>query len=530
MGGEQGIEVRDVGPVESIVAPYDGAGGVYVFRGPNGAGKTHALGAIQGLRDKGALAELSSRDGGDRGYVHGFGVSVSIGRRTDRRGDLGVRMIGGEDPSAIADPGYKDPAVNDEHRLRAMCRLLGVDVDVPLFAELCGGEAPMRETLKPATLALAGKNDLPGFADAVRRDVNAAALAAENTAQNDGLRSQGIMDTLRDVCMDAEHDEVALRGRVSAAERELAQAEEAVRQQARRITAADAARARLAEAESDRDAGAKDRLEGRLDELRDTRLRVDGDIARIDETLSSVRTELALMKEREATLQRERAELCGRIKALDVEHQSTLRGLDDCDRHQRLLDSWRAEIEAGAIPAGEVIGSERIEALRAAKAQADAANDAGVVVRRALGQKAQADGLADSSRAARKRGEALRAIARGVDEVVAKSLRRVAPEGWGVSDGRLTMKTSRGTEMFERLSPGQRWFAVLDVAIKAVGAGGVLSIKQEAWEGLDPMNRAETERRCRAAQVTIYTAEADAGSLRIEKFEAVGELDGQWTS
>ena len=51
----------------------------------------------------------------------------------------------------------------------------------------------------------------------------------------------------------------------------------------------------------------------------------------------------------------------------------------------------------------------------------------------------------------------------------------------------------------------------LDVAIEAVGPRGLLTIRQEAWEGLDPVNRQAICDHVRARGVVLLTAEATGG-------------------
>jgi hypothetical protein len=48
------------------------------------------------------------------------------------------------------------------------------------------------------------------------------------------------------------------------------------------------------------------------------------------------------------------------------------------------------------------------------------------------------------------------------------------------------------------------------VAAQQVGQGGLVTVPQEAWEALDPVNRAEIAQIARQVGVVILTAEADA--------------------
>jgi len=63
---------------------------------------------------------------------------------------------------------------------------------------------------------------------------------------------------------------------------------------------------------------------------------------------------------------------------------------------------------------------------------------------------------------------------------------------------------------------GERWRIALEIAIAAVGEGGLLVIPQEAWEGLDPLNREAIAQQAKAALVVILTAECSDGELTAE--------------
>lgn len=80
--------------------------------------------------------------------------------------------------------------------------------------------------------------------------------------------------------------------------------------------------------------------------------------------------------------------------------------------------------------------------------------------------------------------------------------------------------TKRGETFFNDLSAGERWKIALDVAIDAVGERGLIPLAQEAWEGLDPVNRRLIADHVRGRKVTVITAQCDAGELRAEPFEA----------
>lgn len=66
----------------------------------------------------------------------------------------------------------------------------------------------------------------------------------------------------------------------------------------------------------------------------------------------------------------------------------------------------------------------------------------------------------------------------------------------------------RGVTPYAELSAGERWRIALDVAVGALPSHGVLTVPQEAWEGLDPENRRLVAEHVRDRGVVLLTAEA----------------------
>ena len=90
-----------------------------------------------------------------------------------------------------------------------------------------------------------------------------------------------------------------------------------------------------------------------------------------------------------------------------------------------------------------------------------------------------------------------------------------------VEAGRLVLDTHRGATYFADLSHGERWKIALDIGIDAVGENGVLTIPQEAYESLDPVNRRSIAEHVYGRGVVIITAEASEDEvLTAEVFDA----------
>jgi hypothetical protein len=470
------IDVDDLGPVRHLSIPVPSGGGVVVLRGRNGLGKSHALAAVSALA--GAGDRPPTRDGQRAGHVEGLGARLTVGLRTTRSGELEARAIDGADPSQLVDPGIKDLAAADRRRIEALCRLAGVRADLGLFASVlpAGGEDALRRVASPATIAA---EDLPAMAAGLRRDLQAAARAAENEAQARRGEAEGYRGAYQGVDLAAPHDRAELGAAAEAAAVALARAQEQRR-------GADEARAAAARA---REAVERAAYDGPSAE----------DAARAE---GEARTELARIREQLASAE-SLLSAASRARAAAVSHE-------------RAVAAWRDSIEAAErTPRPE---DAELAELDAAAKRARAALSTCEVVRRAIDARAAQERALAISAEAERRGAALRDAARDVDQALSAALDK-AGTGLRVLEGRLVLDTDRGAEPFAELSPGERWRVALDVALSTGGPASLLVIPQEAWEAMDPINRAAVGEHARRTGVVVLTAEADEGELRAEPLD-----------
>jgi hypothetical protein len=131
-------------------------------------------------------------------------------------------------------------------------------------------------------------------------------------------------------------------------------------------------------------------------------------------------------------------------------------------------------------------------------------------------QKSKAEELAVSAQEYAQEAAALRRKAKQTDEVLSEIVSTLPGCPLTVVDGKLSVQTRRGPTFYAELSMGERWRIALEIAIAAVGEGGLLVIPQEAWEGLDPQNRDAIAKQAKAARVVILTAECADSELKAE--------------
>lgn len=469
------IKLENIGPIASAAIKVPEAGGVVVLRGRNGSGKSIALDAVSAAvsgKGKPPLKDLATR-----GEVQAGGVSLTVGRNVRRAGELEVATLEGRLSVAdLVDPGILDPARADATRIKALVGLSGATIDP---GDLHGFPDELLDglTLEDPVAAMAE----------LKRRLDIGAREYEKLSEKDGASARALLES------NPEPDEplidkTAAQERVTAALRAF----DAVQAQAKAATGAAAkaaaARERLKALPSADVVAAKSeagRAETAVQESR----------ALCQRLKSEYEAALATYKENVAS----RDLAFARSKA--AEEQAAMRA------------ELERQIDESAIPGPT---QEEIEA--AEREMEKARSDIAQAHLQALNAEHRKDGeaLAVSAQEHAREAAELRRKAKQTDEVLSEIVSTLPGCPLQVVDGRLLCGTKRGPTHYHDLSMGERWRIALDVAILAVGEGGLLVVPQEAWEGLDPDNRAAIAERVRAARVVILTAECSDGDLTAE--------------
>lgn len=481
------IEIENVGPITSLSIPVPKEGGVVVLQGPNGKGKTTALEAVESLV-KGRPPGL--RDGTKRGRIEGLGVKINVGLSSRRSGELEVQSLEGRlDVSDLVDPGIASPEAADTRRIKALIALSGVDCRPELFAPLVeGGMKTLEELIPPSKLQ---SSDILEVAAAVKRAIEAESRKIEGKAEAESGRATGLYQQCDGIPEEAEFDAETLRISYENAVKEH-QRMVAMREANDRIERA-ADKARIAWHEATRE-----QIES-VEQI-EQRIALEADGLRVtNESIQELQQELAL-KTHQRDIQKE-----------------ALAGLRDAkeraEQHASRIDSLRAQIDA-ASTLNAVTDDDIAAAERRKESASQACVDGARVRDAAIKRRQAADARAESLRLQRQ-AECLRSAASGTDEILTELVSGLnVPLSVKVIEGRtrLMTPTDRGPTYYADLSAGERWRIALDVAIEAVGQRGLLTIRQEAWEGLDPANRQAICEHVRARGVVLLTAEATGGT------------------
>lgn len=479
------IEVRDAGPVDVFrLALRDEPGGVYEVLGPNGAGKSCVGRALQALQT-GRGSDVPVRDGATFATVQGLGARLTIGRRSTRSGELEVVHLDGLDPSVLVDPGLKEHGAADAERIRQLCRLARADTSPAPFQAELGDDALWTAAVRPQSLS---RDDLPSLAASVKRDLEAAARVHEAERDQLQIRAQGMEAAVPKDLPEEPIDRAALGRDLEEAASHLATVQ-----------------ARRGEHERATEAAADAR--NALDSY--------GGAGSVDD-LERVRTARAQADERVAVIERELAAARQAQQAADQEFRSTI------ETARRRAAAERAVQTAQAV---QPVSDDELAAARQALEETRVAASRAEVV--AQGQQARRDArvvLERASRAAAVAGR-YRDAAAGCDRVLAEALAKVCPPGLRVHAGRLLYQHAvRGEIPFAELSQGEAFrLAIPMYARELRGRAGqdapcMLVIRQEAWESLDPANKAEVRSVATAERVDVIAQRAAEGELRLEEF------------
>lgn len=468
------IEFENIGPIRKASISIDENGGVATLRGRNGSGKSIALEAVRSaLTGKG---KPPVKDLAKQGIIKVGGVTLTVGRTARRSGELEIRAL--DDRLSVADlvdPGVADPIRADATRIKALVGLSGATIDP---GDLHGFPENLLDGID--------LNEPVAAMAELRQRLNIGANEYEKLAAKDEAAAKALLESLEEFDWPV-IDPAQAQERVTNALRVIDRLEDQIK------SAVDAAA---------RNKAARDRLA--------LIPAVDVDAAQRDAArLVSVTDEkkalaLKLKSEYEAAL--------ADYKTSVVDRDAAIANAEDAQAQAKLRAELERQISESEIakPTDAEIEFANAELLSAKDAQAKSVQQQAITH-----QKAKADELVGSAQEHAQEAIELRRKAKQTDEVLSEIVSTLAGCPLTVIEGRLSTQTKRGPTFYADLSMGERWRIALEIAISAVGEGGLLVIQQEAWEGLDPQNRDAIAKQAKAARVVILTAECSDSDLLV---------------
>lgn len=489
------VDVRNIGPISHVRFEVPDKG-LLLLEGPNGSGKTTLIELLQCLQQGSSLNDFTVRDGELSGSAQAFGLTVSHGHGRKKAGVDGECTVPslskGIDPSILVDPGLKGAEANDARRMAMLCRMAGVQPNIELFA------AVVPDLKLVATDAVLASESVPEMADKLRRGLHERALALEKEGEVLERRAATLALTVEGVKLDVPSAEEA-RARLNELTQERATAIAQANAYAKAKRAAENAQAIIERAGT----VAIEDLERTLAEARKTVKGAGELVATAQQALARAQSNLDTARAAQDTAERAEVE--------------ATKKLDDARATHAQVEQARAAMRE--LDELENPNAEDLARLERAHAEATNAVVLAGDADRARQTLAQSESVRKEAKAKADSAESLRSQAHATENVVAEAISRIAPMGLHVEGGRLVTKTARGKTLWDDLSHGERWTIALECAIGAVGTGGVLSIRQEACEALDPENLHAIAQRAWDAGVCIVTARAAGGELTARVYQ-----------
>ena len=469
------IEFENIGPIRKASISIDENGGVATLRGRNGSGKSIALEAVRSaLTGKG---KPPVKDLAKQGIIKVGGVTLTVGRTARRSGELEIRAL--DDRLSVADlvdPGLADPIRADATRIKALVGLSGATIDP---GDLHGFPENLLDGLS--------LDDPVSAMAELKKRLNIGANEYEKLSTKDESAAQALLDAISEE-IGSSIDTAKAQERVTLALRTVDELEDQIK------LSVDAAA---------RNKAARERLE--LIPVVDVDA-TQRDAARLEDVTAYKKAHaLKLKAEYEAALTDYKTSVVDKDAAAAAAHAAS-----DQARLRAELERQISESTIKPPSAEEMMASDA--ELSAAKAEQTLAAQQQALAH----QKSKAEELAVSAQEYAQEAAELRRKAKQTDEVLSEIVSTLPGCPLTVIEGRLSTKTKRGPTFYADLSMGERWRIALDIAIAAVGEGGLLVIPQEAWEGLDPPNREAIARQAKAARVVILTAECADSELKAE--------------
>lgn len=504
------LEITDIGPIEHLQIPCPDGGGIVVLSGRNGAGKTTALNAVDSIVS--GDTKVTPRDGCSRGSVDAFGATLRVGKRSSRSGELEVTSLDSRlSPAQLVDPGLKSADAADAVRIKALLQLAGAKPQVSDFFALVGSQEQFEQAVPES---LADVDDVVTLAAKIKRSLESEARRKESTAENEAGKAAAYRKGIEDLDLSSVPDAAALNQRLEAAIRhESTLTEQALTADRLRKDAADA-RTTLAKLTIGED----------LDTYRTRSAEADAEHTRISLCLEECRQEVKDAETALAALQMQKRALesqesAAKNRCLDATDALTSAASRE-ERRAETITALQEQLDRAAQVECPTV--DDIEAASTAVTAAREAIEQAAVSRRAVEQAAKADEHDATAKSLVKQATALRNAAKGTDDVLSDLVGRCGTP-LIVRAGRLYLETKRGLTEFRELSHGERWKVAIDVALQAFPQDAehtpILTIPQEAWEGLDPPNRRVIADHATERGVLILTAEcSDAAEVTAGEF------------
>lgn len=474
------ISLDNVGPIEHF--EFSGSKpGITVFSGPNGVGKSIFQKAIQTAAAGSGKVPL--RDNARSGEVNAFGATITIGGNCRHTGSFEVLSLNGRfNLAELVDPRIDTPALADAARIKALVSLTGVKADVNLFRRHESFAGTFDTVVNPASIST---DDLVEMAKKIKADYDKAALANEKTAEREtGIASAHVPD--KDLDLMEESDAQVLQDTYNERRDELTRLEEQARNAKTFKEQADRAKQILDESGADRLASE------RADAL---------------QSITDAGTGILEANDKIAELNLQIRTLQGKIQTLQSTEHSAKQRIRSIDDQLKMVAAAQEMLAKPAIIPPE---QSDIDDAKEAMELASAAIEKGAIIRQAKLDARKVQEHRQNAKTALQTAAKYRDAAKATDIVLSDSIKckYLRVESDGKSSRLFTDTPERGKTLYHELSDGQKYKIAIDIGADQVGDGGLLTVDQIGWEGIDADNRIAIHAHAIQRGVHIWVLEA----------------------
>ena len=481
------VVIDNVGPIDHVEIPLK-PGRVTLLTGPNGAGKTHALKAINALAGLGT-DEISLKDGKEAGRISGFNAQVKLTLKQNRRTGLFDVLVVEEGFSLarFVRPPHKSAESNDSQRLKDLASLLGVQINMKAVHDLVGGPDVYRAIVSEKT---AKASDPSEYLKSLKADCDRLA----NEKEKQAAHFEGEADTLEGTLpeqQEGESDAAVLTTRLTNARNAKTELENDVQRAKDSKDMADRAREVIKAGQGESVADAESALT----------------LAQEEEKESS-----ETIKELERLLDVERKNLESLQRRVRDANENVAKAKD---RAEAIKESQQALDDAVIEPPTD----EDFAAADRAIKEAEDAFHLGEKLRAAADTRDKVKAKRKEAEDTAKEAERLRKVAQSVFNLLVEPINKLKCGIEVCEDGRLVCTDhKRGRCYIDELSPGEGYRLAFRLMVSqnlGEDVPAIVAIPQEAFEGLDGINRKEFLAAVDETQLMVVTAKASEANQPI---------------
>ena len=499
------ITLTNIAKVRNLTIENPDGGGAIVLKGRNGIGKTTTLTAIEAVVNHNAKPVVTH--GEPKGTVDAFGVTLHVGKQTRRSGELEVAALDGKlSISDLIDPGINDREIADQHRLRALVSIITPNPDqVRSLVESMVGECS-----DVADAKWYGMGDPVEIVSYIKRKFEARAREFESKAEK--LQAEVKRHTLNAGERPHEPEPIdAVRAELTAAIEARASLTQAHVAWERRQQTASQTMAQVEELQANIDAMfiPDDAMHVLSQAVLDCRTNLEQKQA----TVAELRTDVEQLEIKLAALRNQLSlqENCADVAddQLRVAVKNEFESAEMMAKHNQAVESLAVLTQQLNTPDPCPLNYETLSQADQRCLQAEASIAAHAAATKAWESHKQAVAERANATALESQADHARAAAASVEQALT-TLVKNHMDSLVVDNGRLYLAEGERRTLFDELSAGQRARIAVEIGLKVVGERGVIVLRQEIWEGLDPINRAELDQVAKHHHAWIITAMATA--------------------